>query len=35
MKIYETAVRKPISIALIFIGVVVFGLFSLMNLGVD
>ncbi|MBR2429805.1 MAG: efflux RND transporter permease subunit [Alistipes sp.] len=35
MKIYETAVRKPISVALIFIGVIVFGLFSLKNLGVD
>lgn len=35
MKIYETAVRKPISVALIFIGVIVFGLFSLTKLGVD
>ena len=35
MKIYETAVRKPISVALIFIGVIVFGLFSLKNLGID
>ena len=35
MKIYETAVRKPISVALIFIGIIVFGLFSLKNLGVD
>ena len=35
MKIYETAVRKPISTALIFIAVVVFGLFSVMRLGVD
>ena len=35
MKIYETAVRKPVSVALIFIGVIVFGLFSLGNLGVD
>ena len=35
MKIYETAVRKPISVALIFIGVIVFGLYSLKNLGVD
>ncbi len=35
MKIYETSVRKPISVALIFIGVIVFGLFSLKNLGVD
>ena len=35
MKIYETAVRKPISVALIFIGIIVFGLYSLKNLGVD
>ena len=35
MKIYETSVRKPISVALIFIGVIVFGLYSLKNLGVD
>ena len=35
MKIYETAVRKPISVALIFIGVIVFGLFSLSKLGID
>lgn len=35
MKIYETAVRKPISVALIFIGVVFFGLYSLTKLGID
>ena len=35
MKIYEKAVRKPISTALIFIGVMVFGLFSVGKLGVD
>mgnify|MGYP002517332305 CR=1 FL=1 len=35
MKIYETAVRKPISVALIFIGVIVFGLFSVGKLGID
>lgn len=35
MKIYETAVRKPISTILIFIGVMVLGLFSLQNLAVD
>ena len=35
MKIYETAVRKPISVALIFVGIIVFGLYSLKNLGVD
>ena len=32
MKIYESAVRKPISTILLFVGVMVFGLFSLMNL---
>ena len=35
MKIYESAVRKPISTGLLFVGVIVFGLFSLMNLAVD
>ncbi len=35
MKIYESAVRKPISTALLFIGVIIFGLFSLKNLAVD
>lgn len=35
MKIYESAVRKPISTSLLFIGVIVFGLFSLMQLAVD
>ncbi len=35
MKIYESAVRKPISTVLIFVGVMVMGLFSLMNLAVD
>ncbi len=35
MKIYESAVRKPISTTLIFIGVIVFGLFSLKNLAID
>ncbi|WP_295935586.1 efflux RND transporter permease subunit [uncultured Alistipes sp.] len=35
MKIYESAVRKPISTVLLFIGVIVFGLFSLTNLAVD
>lgn len=35
MKIYESAVRKPISTALLFIGLIIFGLFSLMNLAVD
>ncbi|MFR9620207.1 MAG: efflux RND transporter permease subunit [Rikenellaceae bacterium] len=35
MKIYESAVRKPISTILIFIGVIIFGLFSLRQLAVD
>ncbi len=35
MKIYETAVRKPITTALIFVGVLVFGLFSFTRLSVD
>ncbi|MFR9580634.1 MAG: efflux RND transporter permease subunit, partial [Rikenellaceae bacterium] len=35
MKIYESAVKKPISTSLIFIGVVIFGLFSLNNLSID
>ena len=35
MKIYESAVRKPVSTVLLFVGVIVFGLFSLMNLAVD
>ncbi|MBR6831738.1 MAG: efflux RND transporter permease subunit, partial [Tidjanibacter sp.] len=35
MKIYESAVKKPISTILIFVGVVIFGLFSLKNLAID
>lgn len=35
MKIYETAVKKPISTILIFVGVVVFGLYSLQQLSID
>ncbi|MFI3258678.1 MAG: efflux RND transporter permease subunit [Rikenellaceae bacterium] len=35
MNIYETAVRKPISTMLLFIGVIIFGLYSLYNLAVD
>ncbi len=35
MNIYESAVRKPISTILIFIGVIIFGLFSLRNLAID
>ncbi len=35
MKIYEQAVRKPVSTILIFVGVMVFGMYSLQNLAVD
>lgn len=35
MKIYETAVKKPISTILIFVGVIVFGLYSLQQLSID
>ncbi len=35
MKIYETAVRKPVSTILIFIGAIILGLFSLNKLSID
>ncbi|MDR2039749.1 MAG: efflux RND transporter permease subunit [Bacteroidales bacterium] len=35
MKIYEVAVKKPVSTILIFIGIVLFGLFSLSKLSID
>ncbi len=35
MKLYESAVRKPISTVLIFLGVIILGVFSLMNLPID
>ena len=35
MNIYEKAVRKPISTILIFMGVIIFGLFSLTKLAID
>ena len=35
MKIYESSVRNPISTIMIFVGVIVFGLFSLQNLSID
>ena len=35
MKLYETAVKKPVTTALIFIGVAIFGLFSFSRLSVD
>lgn len=35
MKIYESAIRKPVTTALVFIAVIVLGLYSLVNLPVD
>ncbi|MFA6758854.1 MAG: efflux RND transporter permease subunit [Bacteroidales bacterium] len=35
MKIYESAVRKPVTTALVFVAIVVLGLFSLSKLSVD
>ncbi|MDR2913039.1 MAG: efflux RND transporter permease subunit [Alistipes sp.] len=35
MKIYESAVRKPVSTVMIFVAVAVMGLFSLRNLAID
>lgn len=35
MSIYETAVKKPVTTALIFLAIVIFGLFSLTRLSVD
>jgi len=35
MKIYESSVRNPISTIMIFVGVVVFGVFSLQRLSID
>ena len=35
MKLYETAVRKPVSTILIFIGAIILGLFSLNRLSID
>lgn len=35
MSIYESAVRKPITTILIFIGVIIFGLYSLTRLSID
>ena len=35
MKIYESAVKKPITTAIIFVAVVVLGLFSLSKLSID
>ena len=35
MSIYSTAVEKPISTIMIFVGIIVFGLYSLVNLPID
>jgi len=35
MSLYSTAVRKPVSTALIFVGIVIFGIYSLSKLSVD
>ena len=35
MKIYETSVKKPITTSLIFIAIIVLGLFSLSKLSID
>ncbi len=35
MKIFETSVRKPISTILLFIGVMIMGLYSMRNLAID
>ena len=35
MSLYQTAVKKPITTALIFVAVAIFGLFSLVNIPID
>ena len=35
MSIYQTAVKKPVTTALIFVAVAVFGIFSLMNIPIN
>jgi len=35
MSIYSTAVKKPVSVIMIFLGVVIFGIYSYLNLPVD
>jgi hydrophobic/amphiphilic exporter-1 (mainly G- bacteria), HAE1 family len=35
MSLYSTAVKKPVSVVMIFIGVVIFGIYSYLNLPVD
>ena len=35
MAIYQTAINKPITTALIFVGIIVFGVFSFSKLPID
>lgn len=35
MKIYETAVSKPVTTTMIFLAIIVFGIYSIMNLAID
>lgn len=35
MKIYETAVSKPITTTMVFLAIIVFGIYSIMNLAID
>lgn len=35
MSLYSTAVKKPVSVVMIFIGVIIFGIYSYLNLPVD
>ena len=35
MSIYQTAVKKPVTTALIFVAVAVFGIFSLINIPIN
>ena len=35
MSLYATAVKKPVTTALVFVAIVIFGLFSLTRLSVD
>lgn len=35
MKLYETSVNKPVSTILIFVGIIIFGLYSLSRLSID
>ena len=35
MKIYETAVSKPVTTTMVFLAIIVFGIYSIMNLAID